>query len=86
LLRDVLGLTAAETPAALDNTVAAADSPLQRARATLAEQGPPGGTQPVPDMDLESELRRGFIDADERADAEASIALIAQGHPDHHAA
>jgi hypothetical protein len=37
-------------------------------------------------MDLESELRDRFLDADERADAEASIALIARGHPDHHAA
>jgi hypothetical protein len=70
----VLGLAAAETPAALDNTDA--NSPRQRARATLAEQGPPGDTQPVPDMDLDSELRDGFIDADERADAETSIALM----------
>jgi RNA polymerase sigma-70 factor (TIGR02960 family) len=40
ILRDVLGLTAAETAAALDLTVASANSALQRARPTLRDHLP----------------------------------------------
>lgn len=76
LMRDVLEWSAADTAAALDMSVAAANSALQRARATLAEQRPPRDMQAVADMDLESELLEGFIDTHERADAEASIALM----------
>jgi RNA polymerase sigma-70 factor (TIGR02960 family) len=76
LLRDVLEWSAAETAAALDMSVPAANSALQRARATLAERGAARDERTPVDIDLESELLEGFMDAHERADAEASIALM----------
>src|SRR3954451_15479646 len=74
IVRDVLGWSAEETAAALDLTVAAANSALQRARATLREQAPE--RQPTTPAARERELLAGFIDAHERADAGAAIALV----------
>jgi RNA polymerase sigma-70 factor (TIGR02960 family) len=71
LLRDVLEWSAEETAQALDLTVQSANSALQRARATLKQHGQ--RTQdPTPE---EQELLRRFIDAHERADAQAELAI-----------
>nr|WP_034594325.1 RNA polymerase subunit sigma-70 [Hamadaea tsunoensis] len=72
ILRDVLAWPARETAAALDLTEAAANSALQRARATLARHRP----APAAPSAYERDLLRRMIDAHERADAEAALALL----------
>ena len=72
ILRDVLEWSAAQTAEALEMTVPAVTSALQRARATIADKRPPT-TPPGP---YEQELLAGFIDAHERMDAEASLAMV----------
>jgi RNA polymerase sigma-70 factor (TIGR02960 family) len=74
ILRDVLEWSAAETAEALEMTVPAVTSALQRARATIADKRPPT-TPPSP---YDQELLAGFIDAHERMDAEASLAMVRQ--------
>jgi RNA polymerase sigma-70 factor (ECF subfamily) len=80
ILRDVLGWPANETATALDLSVASANSALQRARATLRDQLPrrrldwSAGEPSAEEQDL---LLR-FIDAHERGDVAASIALAAE--------
>lgn len=78
VLRDVLGWPASDVAAMLEISVPAANSALQRARATIEQHrpsrdaGPPGG-----ELDAtERALLQGFIDAHERADAEAAVALV----------
>ncbi|MEN3304957.1 MAG: hypothetical protein V7603_1159 [Micromonosporaceae bacterium] len=80
ILRDVLGWPANETAQALDLSVASANSALQRARATMREQLPRrrldwSTAQPSAE---EQDLLLRFIDAHERGDAAASIALSAE--------
>jgi RNA polymerase sigma-70 factor (TIGR02960 family) len=77
ILRDVLGWSAKETAALLETSVASANSALQRARATLQERAPERYLKRSPDELSETEraLLDGFIDAHERADAEAAAAL-----------
>jgi RNA polymerase sigma-70 factor (TIGR02960 family) len=72
VLRDVLEWSAAQTGEALDMTVPAVNSALQRARATIANKRPPT----TPPSQYEQELLTGFIDAHERMDAEASLAMV----------
>jgi RNA polymerase sigma-70 factor (ECF subfamily) len=74
ILRDVLGWSAAETAAMLEISVAAANSALQRARASIGDQLP----EPRPDelSDAERALLQGFIDTHERADAAGALALM----------
>jgi RNA polymerase sigma-70 factor (TIGR02960 family) len=74
ILRDVLGWSARETAEILETTVAAANSALQRARAKMEEQPArrPGRTA----TQEEQMLLEGFIDAHERADADAAVALL----------
>jgi RNA polymerase sigma-70 factor (ECF subfamily) len=72
IMRDVLEFSAADTASLLGMTVAAVTSALQRARATLASQPPPSTTLTA----NEQRLLRQFIDAHERGDTEASVALM----------
>jgi RNA polymerase sigma-70 factor (ECF subfamily) len=78
ILRDVLDWSASEAADLLDTTVAAANSALQRARATFRERLPAhpsewSGSAPSEEERL---LLEGFIDAHERADADAAAALV----------
>ena len=79
LARDVLDLTAAETARLLRTSVPAANSALQRARTTLRQhlpdersQWPSGSPGPA-----ERQLLARFIDAHQRCDAEAALAIAA---------
>jgi RNA polymerase sigma-70 factor, ECF subfamily len=79
ILRDVLGWSAKETAALLETTVAAVNSALQRARATLKTQLPARRLEWAPGADpthQQRELLEGYIDATERGDADAVAALI----------
>jgi RNA polymerase sigma-70 factor (ECF subfamily) len=78
LARDVLGWSAAETAALLEVSVTAANSALQRARATLGEHLPErrldwSTTSLTPD---ERDLLTRFIEAHEAHDAEASASML----------
>jgi len=80
ILRDVLGRPATETATILDTSVAAANSALQRARATMQGHLPSRRSQwtaAAPTAEERLLLDR-FIDAHERCDADAAIAIAAQ--------
>ena len=78
ILRDVLGWTAADAAEHLDLTVAAVNSALQRARATLRDrlgertEWSRGSAR----SEEERELLRRYVDAHERADTDALAALL----------
>jgi RNA polymerase sigma-70 factor (TIGR02960 family) len=79
VLRDVLGMPAAETARMLDTSVPAANSALQRARATMQEHLPArrlDWSAAAPSAEERALLER-FIDAHERCDAEAAVAVAA---------
>jgi RNA polymerase sigma-70 factor (TIGR02960 family) len=81
ILRDVLDWPASEVAELLEVGVAAVNSALQRARATLREHLPAGGREEwtVPEVsESERELLERFIDTHERGDADAVVALIAE--------
>jgi RNA polymerase sigma-70 factor (ECF subfamily) len=80
VLRDVLGKTAAESAAILDTSVAAANSALQRARVAMADRLPSGRlewsvTTPTAE---ERDLLDRFIEAHERLDTDAALAIASQ--------
>ena len=77
VLRDVLGWPAKETADLLETSGASANSALQRARATLEERAPQrDAARATAELtDDERALLAGFIDAHERADLEAALAL-----------
>jgi RNA polymerase sigma-70 factor (TIGR02960 family) len=80
IARDVLGWPASETASALGTSVAAANSALQRARASMQSHLPPrraewSAREPSAQ---ERALLEQFIDAHERLDADAAIALAAR--------
>jgi RNA polymerase sigma-70 factor (TIGR02960 family) len=80
VLRDVLDWSASEIASALDTSVAAANSALQRARATLQDRLPArrlDWSAPTPTPE-ERELLERFIDAHERGDAVAAVAIAAE--------
>jgi RNA polymerase sigma-70 factor (TIGR02960 family) len=74
ILRDVLGWSARETAEILETSVAAVNSALQRARATLKEH--PTRQPERPATEEERRLLEGFIDTHERGDVEGAIALL----------
>ncbi|HEX5619106.1 MAG TPA: RNA polymerase subunit sigma-70 [Solirubrobacteraceae bacterium] len=73
ILRDVLEWSAKETADMLEISVAAANSALQRARATLEDQPLPSTAGEL--SDTERDLLERYVDAHQRADVEASLAL-----------
>jgi RNA polymerase sigma-70 factor (ECF subfamily) len=82
IARDVLGWPAADTAGLLDTSVAAANSALQRARTTMQAhlpsersdwQAPTAGSLSVE----ERRVLERFIDAHERCDAAAAVAIAA---------
>ena len=80
IARDVLGWPASETASALGTSVAAANSALQRARATMQSHLPDtraewSARQPSAE---ERKLVEQFITAHERLDTEAVIAIAAR--------
>jgi RNA polymerase sigma-70 factor (ECF subfamily) len=78
VMRDVLGWSANETASSLDLTVAATNSALQRARATLREQMPErrsDWTTGDPSAEERALVER-FIDAHQRNDVEAAVAML----------
>jgi RNA polymerase sigma-70 factor (TIGR02960 family) len=80
VLSDVLEWPAAEIAEALEIGVAAANSALQRARATLREQLPPGRREDwtAPEVsESERALLERFVDAHERGDTDAALEMIA---------
>jgi RNA polymerase sigma-70 factor, ECF subfamily len=74
ILRDVLGWTAPEVAELLDSTVAAVNSALQRARATIELEFP----EPAPRAAeaTERELLRRYLDVWERDDVDGLVALV----------
>ena len=79
LAREVLGLPAADTAALLETSVAAANSALQRARETMRQHLPSHRSEwsaAGPNAE-EKRLLDAFIDAHERCDARAAVAVAA---------
>ncbi|MGH8873109.1 MAG: RNA polymerase subunit sigma-70 [Acidimicrobiia bacterium] len=80
IMRDVLAFSAAETAGVLDDTVAAVNSALQRARATLGRYRPHDSDHLSTGPATEDELRlvQQYIEAHERADPAAVVAMLAE--------
>jgi RNA polymerase sigma-70 factor, ECF subfamily len=79
ILRDVLGWSAKDTAALLEVSVAAVNSALQRARATLRDRLGERRTEWAPSLapsEEDRELLRRYVDAHERADAHALAELL----------
>jgi RNA polymerase sigma-70 factor, ECF subfamily len=74
ILRDVLGWSAVETAELLDSTVTAVNSALQRARATIEAEAP--AHRVAPGRGFQRDLLRRYVDAWERADIAALVALL----------
>ncbi len=81
ILRDVLAFSAAEVATAMETSVPAVNSALQRARATLdARRGPVSQQQALRELgdDGREELVRAFVTAWERSDVEALLDLLVE--------
>jgi RNA polymerase sigma-70 factor (ECF subfamily) len=80
ILRDVLGFSAREVAGALETTPAGVDSALQRAHKTVDERLPERSQQATLgslDDERMREIVDGFVDAWERADVDAVVAMLA---------
>ena len=80
IVRDVLGWSAIETATLLETSVAAANSAVQRARSTMRDYLPARRAEWIagkPSAE-ERELLDRFIDAHERCDAVAALAIASQ--------
>ena len=80
IVRDVIGWPASEAASLLDTSVAAANSALQRARATMQAHLPARRAEwsAGKPSAAERELLDRFIDAHERNDAAAAVAIASQ--------
>jgi RNA polymerase sigma-70 factor (ECF subfamily) len=79
ILREVLGFSAAEVARAIDTSVPAVNSALQRARKTIDEHLPQRSQQETLRALGDDELRalvEGYVDAWERGDVEAVVAML----------
>jgi RNA polymerase sigma-70 factor (ECF subfamily) len=74
ILRDVLGWSGAEIAELLESTVAAVNSTLQRARATIEQRLPARSV--LPGRASERDLLRRYVDAWERADMDGLVSLM----------
>jgi RNA polymerase sigma-70 factor (TIGR02960 family) len=78
VLRDVLGFSAAESASILETSEASVKGALQRARAALAERPLDASRAPLPDSPQERELVGRFVEAFERGDTKAVVALLTE--------
>jgi RNA polymerase sigma-70 factor (ECF subfamily) len=81
ILRDVLGFSGQEIAEALETTVAAVNSAMQRARKTVDERLPAQSQQATLRALGDERLREvveGYMDAMARGDVDAVVALLAQ--------
>jgi RNA polymerase sigma-70 factor (ECF subfamily) len=79
ILRDVLRWSAADVAELLETSVVSVKSALQRARATLATSGMAGSDQWTPAVPVDGEhqaLLDRYVDAVERWDVDALVALL----------
>jgi RNA polymerase sigma-70 factor (ECF subfamily) len=76
ILREVLRWKASEVAELLDTTVVSVNSALQRARATLAEHEVSSFDAPAAVADDQEELLARYLDAFERFDVEALVAIL----------
>ena len=76
ILREVLKWKASEVAELLDTTVTSVNSALQRARATLAESNLSASDAAEPNNEAQQELLARYVDAFERFDVDAMVALL----------
>lgn len=76
ILRDVLRWSAEEVAGLLGTSVASGNSALQRARATLADRGLAAERRPDPLDEERTALLTRYVDAFERYDMDAFVALL----------
>ena len=76
ILRDVLGWTGPEVAELLETTVAAVNGALQRARATVEDVVPTPSARAVRPRAAEAQLLSRYVDAWERQDIDALVALL----------
>lgn len=82
IMRDVLGFSGSEVAATLETTTTSVHSALQRAHRTVDERLPRRSQQATLRALDDAELRRivdGYVDAWERADVDAVVAMLSDG-------